>query len=140
MLPPYKFYWFRIHNKPMTEPWLNQALMDYRSGPFIKYLFTSFSLWVLTGRIPAWADNLSSDFWQVEFQLDQIFVKRFLTGRIPAWSHICQASVVRSNSGLIRYLSSECWYIEFAVNSTCQQSKGCRLSDKNRLEFCQLRY
>ena len=34
MLPPYYFYWFRIDNKHMTEPWLDQALMDsaYRSG------------------------------------------------------------------------------------------------------------
>ena len=28
MLPPYYFYWFRIDNKHMTEPWLDQALMD----------------------------------------------------------------------------------------------------------------
>ena len=27
MLPPYYFYWFRIDNKHMTEPWLDQALM-----------------------------------------------------------------------------------------------------------------
>ena len=34
MLPPYYFYWFRIDNKHMTEPWLDQALMNsaYRSG------------------------------------------------------------------------------------------------------------
>jgi len=34
MLPPSNFYWFRIDNKHMTEPWLDQALMDseYRSG------------------------------------------------------------------------------------------------------------
>ena len=33
MLPPYYFYWFRIDNKHMTEPWLDQALIDsaYRS-------------------------------------------------------------------------------------------------------------
>ena len=33
MLPLYYFYWFRIDNKYMTEPWLDQALMDlaYRS-------------------------------------------------------------------------------------------------------------
>ena len=33
MLPPYYLYWFRIDNKHMTEPWLDQALMDsaYRS-------------------------------------------------------------------------------------------------------------
>ena len=33
MLLPYYFYWFRIDNKHMTEPWLDQALMDsaYRS-------------------------------------------------------------------------------------------------------------
>ena len=33
MLPPYYFYWFRIDNKHMTEPWLDQGLMDlaYRS-------------------------------------------------------------------------------------------------------------
>ena len=33
MLPPYYFFWFRIDNKHMTEPWLDQALMDvaYRS-------------------------------------------------------------------------------------------------------------
>ena len=28
MLPPYKFYWLRIDNKHMTEPWLDQALME----------------------------------------------------------------------------------------------------------------
>ena len=28
MLPPYNLYWFRIDNKHMTEPWLDQALMD----------------------------------------------------------------------------------------------------------------
>ena len=34
MLPSYYFYWFRIDNKHMTEPWLDQALMysAYRSG------------------------------------------------------------------------------------------------------------
>ena len=34
MLPPYYFYWLRIDNKHMTEPWLDEALMDsvYRSG------------------------------------------------------------------------------------------------------------
>ena len=36
MLPPYHFFWFRfrIWNKLMTEPWLDQALMDsaYRSN------------------------------------------------------------------------------------------------------------
>jgi len=34
MLPQYNFYWFRIDNKHMAEPWLNQRLMDsaYRSG------------------------------------------------------------------------------------------------------------
>ena len=26
MLPPYYFYWFRIDNKHMTEPWFDQAL------------------------------------------------------------------------------------------------------------------
>ena len=33
MLPLYYFYWFRKDNKHMTEPWLDQALMDlgYRS-------------------------------------------------------------------------------------------------------------
>ena len=36
MLPLYYFYWFRIDNKHMTEPWLDQALMDlsYMSVPF----------------------------------------------------------------------------------------------------------
>ena len=36
MLPPQYFYWFRIDNKHMTEPWLDQALMDsaYRSDIF----------------------------------------------------------------------------------------------------------
>ena len=28
MLPPNYFYWFRIDNKHMTEPWLDQALLD----------------------------------------------------------------------------------------------------------------
>ena len=28
MLPPYYFYWFRIDNKHIAEPWLDQALMD----------------------------------------------------------------------------------------------------------------
>ena len=34
MLPPSNFYRFRIDNKHMTEPWLDQAQMDskYRSG------------------------------------------------------------------------------------------------------------
>ena len=34
MLPPNYFYWFRIDNNHMTEPWLDQALMGsaYRSG------------------------------------------------------------------------------------------------------------
>ena len=34
MLPPYYFYWFRIDNKHMTEPWLDQVLMDsaYKSA------------------------------------------------------------------------------------------------------------
>ena len=27
MLPPYNLYWFRIDNKHITEPWLDQALM-----------------------------------------------------------------------------------------------------------------
>ena len=38
MLLPNYFYWFRIDNKYMTEPWLDQALMDsaYRSVFFIK--------------------------------------------------------------------------------------------------------
>ena len=35
MLPPYYLYWFRIDNKHMTEPCLDQALMDlaYRRDP-----------------------------------------------------------------------------------------------------------
>ena len=28
MLPPYNLYWFRIDNKHMTEPWLDQELME----------------------------------------------------------------------------------------------------------------
>ena len=28
MLPPYNLYWFRIDNKHMTEPWMDQALME----------------------------------------------------------------------------------------------------------------
>ena len=28
MLPPYYFFWFRKDNKHMTEPWLDQALME----------------------------------------------------------------------------------------------------------------
>ena len=34
VIPPYYFYWFRIDSNHMTEPWLDQALMDpaYRSG------------------------------------------------------------------------------------------------------------
>ena len=32
MLPPYYFYWFRIDNKHMTKPWLDQALMDSAYG------------------------------------------------------------------------------------------------------------
>ena len=28
MLSPYYFCWFRIDNKHMAEPWLDQALMD----------------------------------------------------------------------------------------------------------------
>ena len=37
MLPQYYFYWFRIDNKHMTEPWLDQALMDlaYSSSVYI---------------------------------------------------------------------------------------------------------
>ena len=37
MLPPYYFYWSRIDNKHMTEPWLDQTLMDsaFRSGVII---------------------------------------------------------------------------------------------------------
>ena len=33
MLPSYYFYWFRIDNKHMTEPWLDQGPIDlaYRS-------------------------------------------------------------------------------------------------------------
>ena len=40
MLPLYYFSWFRIDNKHMTEPWLDQALMDsaYRSEPLEKVL------------------------------------------------------------------------------------------------------
>ena len=41
MIPPYNFYWFRIDNKHMTEPWLDQALMDlaYRSEITIRIFF-----------------------------------------------------------------------------------------------------
>ena len=46
MLPPYNFYWFRIDNKHMTEPWLDEALMesaykcDYNMGhPVFSCLF-----------------------------------------------------------------------------------------------------
>ena len=47
MLPPYNFYWFRIDNKHMTEPWLNQGLMDsaYRSDTWLvtyKHIFYLF--------------------------------------------------------------------------------------------------
>ena len=36
-VPPYYFYWSRIDNKHMTEPWLDQTLMDsaFRSGVII---------------------------------------------------------------------------------------------------------
>ena len=39
-LPPNYFYWFRINIKHMTEPWLDQAIMDpaYRSEPRITEL------------------------------------------------------------------------------------------------------
>ena len=41
MIPPYNFYWFRIDNKHITEPWLDQALMDlaYRSEITIRIFF-----------------------------------------------------------------------------------------------------
>ena len=29
MFPPYYFYWFRLDNKHITKPRLDQALMDY---------------------------------------------------------------------------------------------------------------
>ena len=32
MLPPCNFYWFRIDNKHMAEPWLDQALIDSAIG------------------------------------------------------------------------------------------------------------
>ena len=40
MLPPQNFYWFRIDTKHMTEPWLDQALMAYRTVPcdFVTHL------------------------------------------------------------------------------------------------------
>ena len=34
MLPPYYFYWFRIDNKHMAEPWMDQALMDRHTRVF----------------------------------------------------------------------------------------------------------
>ena len=53
MLPPYYFYWFRIDNKHMTEPWLDQALMDsaYMSVPFWRPLriipFGNSDIWTI---------------------------------------------------------------------------------------------
>ena len=51
MLPPYYFYWLRRDNKHMTEPWLDQALMDstYRGvnmSPkyFTIYLFSNVEI------------------------------------------------------------------------------------------------
>ena len=34
MLPPYYFYWFRIYNKHVTEPWSDQALSQ--TLPFLQ--------------------------------------------------------------------------------------------------------
>ena len=50
MLPPYYFYWFRIDNKHMTEPWFDQALMDlaYKSAEATQEFLINFGLvlWV----------------------------------------------------------------------------------------------
>ena len=53
MLPPYYFYWFRINNKDMTEPWLDQALMDlaYRSDRLIS--ISTSGTFIL--RVNAWS-------------------------------------------------------------------------------------
>ena len=41
MLPPCNFYWFRIDTKHITEPWLDQTLMD------LAYNHTRVTLWTL---------------------------------------------------------------------------------------------
>ena len=46
MLPSFNFYWFRIDNKHMTEPWLDQVLMDsaYRNEMKFSFCFTCHTL------------------------------------------------------------------------------------------------
>ena len=48
MLAPCNFYWYRIDNKHMTEPWLDQALMEsvYKSATS-HYLINTHSVVVL---------------------------------------------------------------------------------------------
>ena len=43
MLPPNYFYWFRVDNKHLIEPWLDQALMDsaYRRVRVVFCIFYS---------------------------------------------------------------------------------------------------
>ena len=57
MLPPYYFYWFKIDTKHMTEPWLDQALMDsaFRS------LIDSISLYALVKESSCMPSPLAPD-------------------------------------------------------------------------------
>ena len=40
MLPPCNFYWFRIDNNHMAEPWLDQALTDRHTEVIFKWGFS----------------------------------------------------------------------------------------------------
>ena len=60
MLPPCNFYWFRIDNKHMNKPWLDQALMDQHT---IVVLTLSLEFALLTYRYRS-----PHSFWVTVYQ------------------------------------------------------------------------
>ena len=72
MIPPSNFYWFRKDAKHMSEPWLDQALMESHTS--VMYVLTTW---------------LFAPTWPLYVTLDNFFVKlTFFRWRFPIWQQI----------------------------------------------------
>ena len=90
MLLPYFFYWFRIDNKHMTEPWLDQSIM-LQYDTIMNPLWLHYApIWLHYDSIMLQYDPIMTPLWihyaPIRLQYDSI-MSLLCSNMTPLWLH-----------------------------------------------------
>ena len=116
MLPPY--YWFRMDNKHMTEPWLDEALMNaaYRSGliVYFKILFKNYLKDFFRNK---WTLPSTFYFWLNTFLNQPVNIVQFPVTNLKNTSGLWEINLpTRSKLFLVLTLTSRTTKLYWSLN------------------------